>query len=289
MNALAGLLALAVVATTTAGCGDTGSTSGRSSGESSWSPWTSSSPSAPPEPCTTEHPTPLGIELENFQEFPYRNQIDACASEFGTSVMIVNGSDTVWTLATTGLSSQVEQLTQANEARLFREAVRSVYPYEVMAPRSTVVVHAEPKRVSWHLAPGLGVLWLAQEQLIDTIRDVAIDQATEALARTSPRRSALLACGVLAYEIAKFDGSGLREGDPAQALLEGLGVAASGTECARRWLYADDDALRRFGKAPRWESEVAALTRDAEFLGRANGSLSLARRAAKALLVVLPG
>lgn len=286
MKRLAGLLALLVLAT--AGCADDPEPGPVATGTYSWPP-PPPPPSTPPPPCTAAYPTPMEVRIERVEEIPYRDQIKACEGLLGGSVMLVNDSDAAWTLETTEGPAKVDQETLDGKTVLFREAAEQVHPNAVMAPGSTVVVHAAPRRVHWYLSPGLSALWLAQEQLMETIEDVAVDQPTDALSRRSARRGALFACGVLAYKVARFDGSGLREGDPAKALLEGLGVAATGTECAQRWRQADDVALRAFGKAPRWEYEVAALANDAAFLGRANTRLSIARRAAKALLLVLPG
>lgn len=109
---------------------------------------------------------------------------------------------------------------------------------------------------------------------------------SDVLSGGSLRRRAVLSCLDLAGELAGATGEGLSGEEPAEALLAGLGVAASGTECARDWQAADDDALRRYGTTATWSDDVARLTLEADSLAAANRSFRLWNRIGRAALVL---
>jgi hypothetical protein len=240
----------------------------------------------PTPPCTETYRAHLDVTTDKEVELQYLPEVTACTNISRTALLIVNDSEAAWTVTTADPDATVDQLTHTIQAEVFRATAAQVYRYAVIAPQSSVVVHAAPARIEWNLAPGLSVAGLAQEQVIDKLSSVATELVTEIAANGSSRRHAVIACGVAAFHFARDAGDGLTGSDLGERLWKRLGIGAEITECGHWWLRADDEARVKFGEIPRWTTEIEALGHDAQFLAKADEEMSLLSRVGKALILL---
>ena len=237
--------------------------------------------------CTATFPDRLPVSTNVRAELPYLDQVRACTRRAQDATLLVNNSEVAWTVSSNPGGAAVAQLTDGLELTSFRDAAARVTRFPVLAPKSSVRIDARPAAVEWTLAPGLSAMWLAHEQLAETVREYGQEQLTELLASgLSLRRRAMVTCSVGAYNVAGEAGTALNGASPARQLLAGLGIAAAGTECAVAWKQADADALRRFRTTATWDNDVAGLARQATFLRAADDQLSILHRLGKALLLL---
>jgi len=237
-------------------------------------------------PCPVTHPVPLVTAPETEEELEYLDDITACTDAANTTTYLNNDSDVVWTLLTTAGGDPVEQLTQGIKLESFRELALQVYEFELLFPKSAVVVGATPGDVVWRLHPQLSAMWLFHEQAADSVEEYGQEQLTELLAMSSLRRGALATCSFAAYNIVQDDLSGLTGDNPIDQFLAGLGIASEATQCSRAWQLADEDALRRFDQTATWGDDVARWADDTTFLRYADDQLTLLRRLGKALVIL---
>lgn len=241
--------------------------------------------SSPDAGCSFTHPHGLSLMPETQEEIEYLDEINACTDEDGTSTLIRNNSDAVWTIETSVGGEEVQQLTSTHRLESFREIAGQVYRYSVLSPDSELVVYAPPGEVSWELAPELSAMWMIHDEIVDTVEGYGQDQLSDLLTSgQSPRRKALVTCAVSTYEIANEDLGGLASDQPASQLLTALGVGTAVTDCKRSWQNADDVARQRYSSVPTWGDEIALLADDTRFLNYADDHLSLLQRLGKALV-----
>jgi hypothetical protein len=272
------LLAVLVVAVVAVGCasGTGDEASGQDSGQGSGYEHTFGQ-----DDCTEEYPQPLTVTTDVPKEVPYLKEIVACTDAAKSATWLNNKTDTVWTLETTQGGETVDQLTFTPRLESFRAALETKYQYPVLAPESSVVVHAGPSETSWKLHSGYSAMWLAHDELADRVKKYGQNQLTEMLSRRSLRRMALITCSLAGWEVAGDKAENLAGDDPAQQWLAGLGVASESTQCAQAWREADDDALSRFRRTATWGDDIASLAEDARFLQKADERLTTLNRFAK--------
>ena len=239
----------------------------------------------PPSDCPAEHPVALHLSSDTEAEVPYLSSMAACTTASNDQTLIINNNDAVWTVAT-DVPASVTFGVDTRQQASFRDMASERYPYALLLPESNVVVHAPPEEVRWGLEPGFTSMWLTYETLLDVIEDAAPDQVGDALAGSSLRRRALWTCATAAYDFSTQDD--FHSPDPTRALLARLGVATSGTECARAWMAADDQARQLGRNTATWGSDVAQLADDSRFVSQADDVLSRAARWARAVFRTLP-
>jgi hypothetical protein len=242
------------------------------------------SPPPPDAGCPTTHRNRLTVEPQTAEELAYLDDISACTDEAGSSTYVRNESDAVWTLATRIGGKSVEQLTHTPALESFRGVAQHTYQYPLLSPDSEVIVAASPTEVEWHLSPGLGAVWLFHDKAIDTVEDYGQGQLLEVLGGQSLRRKALITCANNVHQVSNEDLSGLTSQQPAAQLLAAIGIGTAGTECARAWQAADEDAVRRYRSVPTWEDDIARWADDPGFLRHADDQLTVWRRLGKAMM-----
>jgi hypothetical protein len=287
------LLAVLVVAVVAVGCtSGNGENSGQDSGQGSGTVYSGQDSGQGSgnvytfgqDACTEEeYPQPLTVSTDVPEEVPYLEEIVACTDAAQSTTWLANKTETVWTLATTQGGADVNQLSSSLRAVSFREALATKYQYPVLAPESSVVVHAAPSETSWTLHSGYSAMWLAHDELADQVKKYGENQLTDMLSGGSLRRRALITCSLAGWHVAGDKAEKLTGDNPAQQWLAGLGIGAESTQCAKAWLQADDEAASLFPRerTATWRGAIRGLAENGEFLRLADERLTTLNRLAK--------
>lgn len=233
--------------------------------------------SAPDDGCTDkEFPRRLDVTTDNPDEVPYLDEFVACTTPGRDETWIKNDSKAVWTIEANPGGVDVTQLTTTATLESFRNIVRDVYEYAVLAPESSVRVDAEPVNVTWNLHPGFSSMWVAHELAVDSVKTRSKDQLTDMLSGNSLRREALITCAIAGYEVFGDKAGKLANSDPMEQFLASLGIFSGTAKCAKAWRQADD-ASRRVGGTATWD-DVVRLGQAQEFFEKAETHLTRLNR-----------